>query len=696
VNYQGYLTKYHLIDFLFLFIETVLLKWEFDSRFKGHYKNPVKLMWSNTRYCYDYIKLLLDKQTANTLFISFSLLPTPYSLFNISMYVKLPFFIKRILKNNSLWQENHLIVKAFKPYYRTAIIAVCFTILAAVLEAVGIGLIASLLQGLTNPERSPLKTGIEWFDISILGTQAVAQERIWRISGLILFTVWLRAIFSYLGRYCAKLCEIGLVDTLRKRIFEQFESFSISYYIQKRSGELINTFSAEVSHLSFAFNELINFVTKSCIIIAYTCAMFVISWQLTLVTVLLFSLLAVAASNWIRRVRQASFAMTSAGGELAAKTTEFVSGIRTVQAFWTQEFERKRFDRVAKNFAHAWLKASTISGLLQPLIEAVATTILVTMILVAVSTLISSGTLNVVSLLAFLFALFRLLPIIAHMNSSWGLIAMHSGALRSVEELLRTDNKAYLIDGHRHFPGLKQAIEIVNLNFGYSDDKLVLHDINLTIERGQMVALIGSSGSGKTTLADLLVRFYDPTSGKILIDRVDLREYSLGSLRRNIAVVSQDTFIFNTSVRENIAYGLENIHEQTIIEAAKGANAYEFILELPQGFDTKLGDRGLRLSGGQRQRIAIARALLRNPQILILDEATSALDSVSERLVQQSLEKLAQGRTAIAIAHRLSTIYKADKVIVLESGRIVEQGTYQELLNLKGKLWKYHQTQHQQ
>jgi subfamily B ATP-binding cassette protein MsbA len=611
------------------------------------------------------------------------------------MQIKLPIFIRKFVITTSFWQENYLIVRAFRPFLRTAIIAVFFTIMAAVLEALGIGLIASLLQGLTNPERPPLQTGIEWFDIRFLGTKAVAQERIWRISGLILFTVWVRAVFSYFGRYCAKLCEIGLVDTLRKQIFKQFQSFSLSYYTQKRSGELINTFSAEVSHLSFAFNELINFVTKSCVILAYTCAMFFISWQLTLVTVLLFSLLAAAASNWIRRVRQASFEMTSAGGELAAKTTEFIGGIRTVQAFWTQEFERKRFNEVAQKFANAWLKASTISGLLQPLIEALATTILVAMILVAVSTLISSGILNVVSLLAFLFALFRLLPIIAHMNSSWGLIAMNSGALRAVEELLRTDNKAYLTDGTKNFPGLKQAIELVNVDFGYDNNQLVLHNINLTIEPGQTVALVGASGSGKTTLADLLVRFYDPTSGKILIDKVDLREYSLGSFRNNIAVVSQDTFIFNTSVRENIAYGLENIDDAAILKAAKGANAWEFISELPQGFDTKLGDRGVRLSGGQRQRIAIARALLRNPEILILDEATSALDSVSERLVQQSLEKLAYGRTAIAIAHRLSTIFKADKVVVLEHGRIVEQGGYQELLNRKGKLWKYHKTQHQ-
>ena len=210
-----------------------------------------------------------------------------------------------------------------------------------------------------------------------------------------------------------------------------------------------------------------------------------------------------------------------------------------------------------------------------------------------------------------------------------------------------------------------------------------------------MTALVGSSGAGKTTLADLIPRFYDPTQGKILIDGVDLREFEINSVRRKMAVVSQDTFIFNTSVWNNIAYGSEDADEAAIREAARNANALEFILDMPEGFETKLGDRGVRLSGGQRQRIAIARALLRDPDILILDEATSALDSVSERLIQESLEKLSVGRTVIAIAHRLSTIVRADKVVVLEQGRIVEQGEYQELLEQHGNLWKYHQMQHE-
>ncbi len=269
------------------------------------------------------------------------------------------------------------------------------------------------------------------------------------------------------------------------------------------------------------------------------------------------------------------------------------------------------------------------------------------------------------------------------------------GSLSNVRELLRTDNKTYFQDGKVQFSELKRAIDLVAVDFGYDPKELVLHNISITIKRGEMTALVGSSGAGKSTLADLIPRFYDPTQGQILIDGVDLREFEINSVRRKLAVVSQDTFIFNTSVRNNIAYAIEEADEAAVYEAARLANALEFILEMPEGFDTQLGDRGVRLSGGQRQRIAIARALLRNPDILILDEATSALDSVSERLIQESLEKLSVGRTVIAIAHRLSTIVRADKVVVLEKGRVVEQGGYQELLEQRGKLWKYHQMQHE-
>ncbi|MEM8779612.1 MAG: ATP-binding cassette domain-containing protein, partial [Cyanobacteria bacterium P01_G01_bin.49] len=238
------------------------------------------------------------------------------------------------------------------------------------------------------------------------------------------------------------------------------------------------------------------------------------------------------------------------------------------------------------------------------------------------------------------------------------------------------------------------SIEFISVDFAYTPGEPILHDVKFSIKQGETVALVGASGAGKTTLADLIPRFYDPTRGKVLIDGLDLREFKISSLRDKMAIVSQDTFIFDMTVRENIAYGVENATDADIFEAAKLANALEFIQDLPEKFETTLGDKGTRLSGGQRQRIAIARALLRDPEILILDEATSALDSVTERLIQESLEKLSKGRTVIAIAHRLSTISNADKVVVLDQGQVVEHGSYGDLLERRGSLWKYHNMQY--
>jgi ATP-binding cassette, subfamily B, bacterial MsbA len=609
------------------------------------------------------------------------------------MFFKIHSPIRQLLGNTNLWQDNYLILRELNRFRNIVIQAVLLTLIAAVLEAMGVGLIASLLQGLTNPDQAPLHTGITWFDVGFLGVEANSLGRIYRISGLILLTVWVRAIFAYLGKYQAKACEISLIDALRRRIFEQFQRFNLGYYTQSRSAELVNTFSVEVGNINQAFNEVINLITKSCVILAYAVVMLLISWQLTLITVLLFSLLAAGISNLIKRVREASFAMTTSGAEMAGIATEYINGVRTIQGSWSQAFEEKRFDKAAHRFTAAYMESNRIGNSVFPIAEASATTILIGIILVATATFVNSGTLHAISLLAFLFALFRLLPILAHMNSSWGIIATFSGSLQVVHELLRTDNKSYIRDGEIEFSRLQQQITFESVDFSYDNDNLVLQDITVSIKRGQMIAIVGASGSGKTTLADLLVRFYDPTAGIIRIDGTDLRQYTLGSWRKKMAVVGQDTFIFNTSVKNNISYGFDGVDDAAIENAAKQANAWEFILELPQGFETILGDRGVRLSGGQRQRIAIARALLRNPEILILDEATSALDSISERLVQESLEKLAAGRTVIAIAHRLSTIFKADKVVVIEAGRIVEQGSYYELLEKRGKLWKYHQHQ---
>jgi ABC-type multidrug transport system fused ATPase/permease subunit len=399
--------------------------------------------------------------------------------------------------------------------------------------------------------------------------------------------------------------------------------------------------------------------------------------------------LSVGLSVLRKRVRLYSFAISQANSKLASISVEFLAGIFTVHAFGTQNFERSRFRQASFEVAKAEMQSLSKQSLIDPLGFAIGTTIVILIIVAGFIVL----EVSVAQLLIFVYVLQSLVKIVQSMNGAATRISYFQGSLTSIKRLLSTDDKPYLQNGTVLFPGLKQSIRFASVYFGYEDGSCILSDINLTLNRGEVTALVGSSGAGKSTLAALIPRFYDPQRGQIFIDGVDLREFEIASLRQRIAVVSQDTFIFNTSIRNNIAYGTETADETAIYRVAQQSHALEFISNLPEGFDTQLGDRGVKLSGGQRQRIAIARALLRDPEILILDEATSALDSVSERLIQDSLEKLSIDRTVIAIAHRLSTIARAAKVVVLERGRVVEQGSYQELLDRKGKLWHYHQVQ---
>ncbi|MCA1993910.1 MAG: ABC transporter ATP-binding protein/permease [Coleofasciculus sp. S288] len=611
------------------------------------------------------------------------------------MHFKLPRPVRNLLKATSFWQENYLILREFKYFRRVAILALVFTLLAAVFEGFTVGFLLTFLQSLTEPNAAPIQTGIGWFDVWVLGVNAPLTERLYRVSGLILLMTLLRTGLTYLGQVYSEIAKFNLADRLRKRLFEQFQALSLSYFAKTRSGELTNSITSEIFQVMQAFTVASALITRGSTLLAYVISMFLLSWQLTIISVMLFTLLSVAITTLLGWVREASFERSKAGGRFTSVALEFINGIRTVQAFATQDFERRRFYDASSNLVKASTKSVSAQALVEPLAEGGATAILVGMLILAFATLIPNGQLQPASLLTFLFVLFRLMPIVRQVNGSRAQISNFQGPLHNVKELLRTDNKTYLEDGKIQFSGLNRAIEFVSVDFGYDVSDLVLQNITLTLKRGQTTALVGASGAGKSTLVDLIPRFYDPTQGRVLIDGVELREFEINSLRRKMAIVSQDTFIFNTSVRNNIAYGSEGADEAAIREAARLANALEFIEEMPEGFDTQLGDRGVRLSGGQRQRIAIARALLRDPDILVLDEATSALDSVSERLIQESLEKLSVGRTVIAIAHRLSTIVRADKVVVMEQGRIVEQGTYQELLEQRGKLWNYHQMQHE-
>ncbi|MBE9046989.1 ABC transporter ATP-binding protein [Pleurocapsales cyanobacterium LEGE 10410] len=610
------------------------------------------------------------------------------------MHIKLPLPIYRLLKATSFWRNHSQILREFKYFRGTTALAIGFSLLAAIFEGFTVGSVSVLLRSLTNPDQPVFQTGVSWFDIWFLGINASASSRLYRVTALILFLVWLRSSFLYLGAFYTGLSQLLLTDRLRKRVFEQLQSLSLSFFAKKRPGDLINSIRGEVQQIGLACSVASIVIAKGSTVIVYVISLFWLSWQLTTISILMLILLTTGISTLRKKVREASFESVTAAKNLTSVSMEFINGVRTVQSFMTQDFERQRFYKASNQVVKAGNKSRAAMALVQPLTQGVSTTILLVMLVVASTTLVANGTLQVASLLTFLFILLRLGPIVSRLNGAWSQLDSFEGSANNVKQLLRTDNKPYLPNGKLQFLGLQQAIEFVGVDFSYDNKNLVLKNINLTIPRGKMTALVGASGAGKSTLVDLIPRFYDPTNGQILVDGIDLCRIDVGYLRRKMAIVSQDTFIFNTSAWNNIAYGTEDAEEAAIWEAARLANALEFILELPKGFETQLGNRGVRLSGGQRQRIAIARALLRNPEILILDEATSALDSVSERLIQESIEQLSVGRTTIAIAHRLSTIVRADQVIVLERGRIVEQGRYQELLEQHGKLWQYHQMQH--
>lgn len=600
-----------------------------------------------------------------------------------------------ILGNLRFWRNNRLILRELKYFYRVVILAVIFSLCVALLEGVGVSLLMSFLQSLTRPDAPAVKVGIEFIDIWILGINESSENRLLRISAFIILTTWVRSTCTYFSSIFIEQSQLNLMHRLRIQIFEQLQSLQLSYFLTTKSGELLNTITTENERLKLVVSTIASLITRILVGAVYFVSMFLISWQLSIFALIIFTLLGMGLSRLNDRVRDAGVAVSKKCGDFTSISMEFVNGIRTIQASVTQDIERSKFYNASSEITAAANRSTAAVALVRPLAESIATTTLILMIIFAFTIFVNNGTLQVASLLTFFFVLFRLIPVFQDVNTARAQINFLKGSADNIKNLLSTEGKPYLKNGTRPLSGLKRSINFIAVNFGYGSNELVLKDITLSIEQGKMTAFVGASGAGKTTLVDLIPRFYDPVEGHIEIDGVDLRSLDIHSLRRKIAVVSQETFIFNTTVWENIAYGTPGSTHEEVMEATRSANALEFIQAMPEGFDTLLGDRGVRLSGGQRQRLAIARALIRNPEILILDEATSALDSVSERLIQDSLEKLAKGRTVIAIAHRLSTIAKADKVVVLEKGRIVEQGTYQDLLEQRGGLWKYHQMQNE-
>jgi subfamily B ATP-binding cassette protein MsbA len=588
-----------------------------------------------------------------------------------------------------------LLLRQLRRNWGPFVLTVTFAFTGALFEGVGLGLLVPFIESLTSPEAEPFRIGVEWIDRYVLRTEASAATRLYWVSGLILGSIAIRSTLEYLSDVTNTILTQNIVADLRRRIIDQVQTVSLRFFAKIKSGDLLNTLTTEISRVTNLFGTGHAMLTQGSLAVIYGTALFALSWPLALIALSLCGGLYLMMNRFIDYLERYGREIPKANARVTSQATELINGIRTVILSGTKDEEADRFRKATAEVRRLNIELSKVKALISPLTNFVSSFTLIGIVVTAVQFFVLPGLMSAAVLLTFLFALFRLLPLVQNVNDLRGQWAYYQGSLENVAGFLSDEDKPRLPDGTHELASFDRAIELRNVSFSYRSGEKVLRDVNMTIPRGDTVAFVGGTGAGKSTLADVIARLYDPTEGRILLDGRDLREYTLQSLRDTVAVVSQDTFLFNHTVSYNLAYGLDDVSEKRLRWAAEQANALQFIENLENGFDTQLGDRGTRLSGGQRQRVAIARALLQDPELLILDEATSALDSVTEQLVQEALGRLMDNRTVLAIAHRLSTIEHADKVVVLEEGEIVERGTYDELLAERGRLWEYHRAQYE-
>ena len=565
-------------------------------------------------------------------------------------------------------------------------------ILAALLDGLSIGLTIPFLQLLLNEGNGfHLLAGI-LPGVALWVSQQPKATLIGLLVLMMLVSLALKSYFSYMAEVLTSVYREKLIALFRMRLYEKYINAPIAFFDNQKLGTLSSTLG-EVISINIMLSFLISLITAGFILMAYLGTMVLVSWQLTLLIVLLIGSVGLGLNQLLRRIRKFGKAVVNARHDLNIRILDTLAGIRVVKSYAAERYELDRFERISNEVTDTSILVAKKVGLVEPLTEFSTMAVAMVILMVSYVLLISRGLLSTSELMAFMLTLIKVVPVTKRINTARGAIHQYLPSVGIVCDALFSTQSEQPQSGLRNFSHLREGVQFRKVSFGYNDRTTILKDIDLDIPCGKTIALVGSSGAGKSTIAALLPRFYDVTRGTIYIDGEDIRNYDVASLRRQFGIVSQDTYIFNASIRDNIAYGLETVSDDAILKAASLANADEFIQQLPRGYDTPIGDRGIQLSGGQRQRLSIARAILRDPEILILDEATSALDSHSERLVQEAIERLRQNRTVIVIAHRLSTIRNADWIIVMKNGEIVEAGTHDQLLNNQGIYWSFHNVQ---
>ena len=594
------------------------------------------------------------------------------------------------------------------PYKKYLVLSIIFNILSAVLNIFSFAALIPILQILFQTGDAEAATSVmawDWGNVQTVlmnnlnyyVTQLIAEFG--QTTTLLLIGIFLAVTTAFkTGAYFLSSATIvpirtGVVRDIRNQLYQKINALPLGFFSEERKGDIIARMSGDMQEVESSIMSSLDMLFKNPIlIIVYFSTLLFVSWQLTLFTIVFVPIFGWFMGMVGRKLKQKSIKAQALWSDTMSQVEETLGGLRIIKAFCAEDKMNARFDAVNTAYRNDIMRVNIRQSSAHPMSEFLGTVMIIIVLWFGGILVLNNQTITGPTFIYYMVILYSIIQPLKEFSKAGYNIPKGLASMERIDKILKAENTIHEVAQPKHISSFEHQIEFRHVSFKYAE-QWILKDINLVIPKGKTIALVGQSGSGKSTMVDLIPRYYDVQEGEVLIDGINVKDLGIHDLRQLIGNVNQEAILFNDSFRNNISFGVENATQQQIEEAAKIANAYDFIMASEQGFDTNIGDRGGRLSGGQRQRVSIARAILKNPPILILDEATSALDTESERLVQDALERLMKTRTTVAIAHRLSTIKNADEICVLHDGKIVERGTHDELLSFDGYYKKLHEMQ---